>query len=101
VASGKILQHFDVGASVYAVAFASGGHRALAAAGGSIYLGGNGPTGKTHGSGTIYVWDTENGRERHRFPGKSIIICLAVSPDGSQAVSGGADGMLRLWRLPK
>ena len=32
---------------------------------------------------------------RHRGP----IVCMAVSPDGTRAATGGADGLVRIWNL--
>jgi len=33
--------------------------------------------------------------------GKSAISCLAISPDGAEAVTGHEDGTVRVWTLPR
>jgi hypothetical protein len=36
-----------------------------------------------------------------RFPAQSAVKSLAAAADGQQAVTGGNDGRLRLWGLPR
>jgi WD40 repeat protein len=59
----------------------------------------------TTGWGTdheLRVWDLPTKKPIRRFVGHTgSAICVAVTPDGKQALSGGGDGILRLWALPK
>lgn len=49
---------------------------------------------------TIRLWDVETGRELARFEQAATIHGLAFSPDGRHILSGGRDGLLRLWEVP-
>jgi WD40 repeat protein len=54
-------------------------------------------TGK---DGLLRIWDLEQGKEVESLPGhQGFVYCLAVTPDGSRALSGGVDGTVRLWDL--
>jgi WD40 repeat protein len=47
--------------------------------------------------GTARVWDTETGEQRVVFRGhRGPVRCVALSPDGQLAVTGGPDGF-RVW----
>jgi WD40 repeat protein len=47
----------------------------------------------------IHLLDLESGRLLATFRGQ-VATCLAFSPDGGYALSGGRDHTVRLWRLP-
>jgi mono/diheme cytochrome c family protein len=49
----------------------------------------------------LRVWDVESGKEVARLGGEARVWCAAFAADGSQALTGGPDRALRLWRLPK
>jgi WD40 repeat protein len=51
---------------------------------------------------TVHVWDIASGKDIVCYEGHTAsALCVAVTPDGKQALSGGGDGTLRLWRLPR
>jgi WD40 repeat protein/Flp pilus assembly protein TadD len=51
--------------------------------------------------GAVRLWDPRSQEELCRLEGPAgCACCLAVSPDGRLAVTGGKDGKVRLWRLP-
>ena len=46
----------------------------------------------------VRLWDLTTGQELHRFDGhEGAVVCVAVSPDGQYALSGGSDHTARLW----
>jgi WD40 repeat protein len=49
----------------------------------------------------LRLWDIATGREVRRFDGlRGDVACVAISPDGRHALSGGGlDRHLRLWDL--
>ncbi len=57
-----------------------------------------------HGRGRtrrIILWDVETGKEICRLSGtENGVFSLPFSPDGRSAVVTGADGTVRLYRLP-
>src|SRR5262249_32179110 len=44
--------------------------------------------------GTLRLWDLEEGRELESVPVGSAVTCVAITPDGTLAVSGGADRLV-------
>jgi hypothetical protein len=52
--------------------------------------------------GHIFWWSLESGTElsRREFAHQGSILCLALSSDGKQLLSGGKDGNVRLWQIP-
>jgi WD40 repeat protein len=52
--------------------------------------------------GTVTFWDLETGRQRQRLEAHwRDACCVALSPDGKYAVSGGFDGAVRIWNIPE
>ncbi len=50
---------------------------------------------------TVRVWDVAGGIELMRYEGHGRPVrSVAITPDGRTAVSGAADGQIRIWRLP-
>jgi WD40 repeat protein len=50
----------------------------------------------------IILWEVATGRERAKLRSDAgAIMAVAFSPDGSLLVSGGEDGLLRLWSVPR
>jgi WD40 repeat protein len=51
---------------------------------------------------TVRLWDVATGKELKRYEyGVESSPCIAVSPDGVWAASGGFDGIITLFKLPK
>ncbi len=51
-------------------------------------------------AGTVVVWDLETGAIRHRFGGhEGHVTSVGLHPERGIAVSGGADGTVRVWPL--
>jgi WD40 repeat protein len=48
---------------------------------------------------TIRYWDLDSAQQIHRLECEARVLCVAVSPDGHRALSGGEDGSLTLWNL--
>lgn len=79
---------------VNSVAFAPDGKRALSGCGGSFDDGdfSDGP------DRSVLLWDLDSGRKLHRFRGhRSVVNCVAFSPDGRRFLSGGRGGSICLW----
>ena len=52
------------------------------------------------GGGDLVLWDSTCGKKIKRFEGhKGSILSVAFSPDENSALSGSADGTIRLWDL--
>ena len=67
---------------------------------GVVYLGDSGRLVTAAGDGTFTVWDAETGSEiltQRAHP--TLISWIDVSTDGSRVVTGGADGLVKVWLL--
>ncbi len=49
--------------------------------------------------GTLRVWDVNTGQESRRYQHGGSIRCLGVTPDVRMAVTGGSDGVVRVFTL--
>jgi tetratricopeptide (TPR) repeat protein len=88
VESGKLVRSFQEGpAVVHNVSFSPDGRRILTSYENKDYAG---------------LWDVTKGVEIHRLKGNpGGVGRIVFSPDGTRALSGGRDGSVRLWELPK
>jgi WD40 repeat protein len=50
----------------------------------------------------VRVWDTDSGKEVKLWRGSDAagILTMAVSPDGTSALTGSREKTIRLWKLP-
>src|SRR5262249_39714501 len=49
--------------------------------------------------GIVRIWELETGKERGVLQGhKGAVHCVAFSPDGLSLATGGADGVVIVWR---
>jgi hypothetical protein len=79
---------------VNSVAFAPNGRRAVSGAGGA-FVNDEFADGDDN---TVLLWDVENGQKLHRFRGhRTVVNCVAFSPDGRRIASGGRRGAICLW----
>jgi serine/threonine protein kinase len=80
-----------------AAVFLPGGRQILAVRGSSRQEGSR----KIVEDVAVQLWETETGRELHRFEVFSdVVTSLAISPDGRRALCGGGDGSITLLDLP-
>jgi WD40 repeat protein len=49
--------------------------------------------------GTLRAWDVDTGQEFRRYRHGGSVRCLAVTPDGRMALTGGRDGVVRVFTL--
>jgi WD40 repeat protein len=81
--------------AIWSVALSPDGSRVLAGCGGGHVAGKYVPPSGL----TLRLWDADSGEELHRFGGYTgHVICVAFSPDGRFALSGG-DPKGRLWEV--
>jgi WD40 repeat protein/regulator of sirC expression with transglutaminase-like and TPR domain/predicted Ser/Thr protein kinase len=85
VANGTLIDHRDiVGSSPGRVALSRDGSKALIAGGGDKL---------------VHLWDLKS-KELHSFTGHTGFVgSVAFSPDGSKALSGSWDRMMRTWDI--
>jgi WD40 repeat protein len=78
---------------VWGVAFSPDGKLALSGSGGRFDD--QPPAGADSG---LRLWEVATGQEVGHFTtGEEPVLCVAFSPDGQRAVSGGWNGTLRVW----
>ena len=100
LATGDEVRRFDGHTNwVNSVAISPDGSRILSGGGGHIEEDGQWTAGS---DASIRFWDLRSGEEIRRFSIQDAPVrSVAFSPDGGFALSGGDDGVVRLWRLPK
>nr|AXV46582.1 WD40 repeat-containing protein [Arthrobacter sp.] len=58
------------------------------------------PKGHTHRDGTVRLWDLATGTTLHTLEGHTHeVTAVAVTPDGTRAITTSRDGTARLWDL--
>ena len=91
VANGKLLRAFEGQENtVLFVAFSEDGR-------GVFSVAGQNETSENF----LRAWDVEKGKEIARLGGNARVWCAAIAADGSLALTGGPDKVLRVWRFPK
>jgi WD40 repeat protein len=126
VATGELVRMFELDGRLGSAALSPNGRRGLLAAlsvqlwdlqtgkvlgtlppesqGARLAISRDGKWGLTGGiwDGSIWLCHLDTGQRVRRFAGKGApepIRCLAFSPDGRLALSGGAEGRLKLWDI--
>ncbi len=51
------------------------------------------------GKATLQIWEVETGKLLHLWPHPTDVTKVAFSHDGKLIISGGTDGVIRLWGL--
>ena len=100
LATGDEVRRFDGHANwVNSVAVSPDGSRILSGGGGHIEEDGQWTAGS---DASIRFWDLRSGEEIRRFSIQDAPVrSVAFSPDGGFALSGGDNGVVRVWRLPE
>ena len=95
VAGGKQINSINAHGNSYAerVSYLKGGKR-LASCGAFF-------PSTSDGGGALRVWDAGTGQEVHSWRGFEAkgVISLAISPDGTYALTGSREKTVRLWKL--
>ncbi|HEV3436411.1 MAG TPA: serine/threonine-protein kinase [Gemmata sp.] len=95
VADGKQVNSINAHGNNYAerVSYLKGGKR-LASCGAFF-------PSTSDGGGALRVWDAGTGQEVHSWRGYEAkgVISLAISPDGTYALTGSREKTVRLWKL--
>jgi serine/threonine protein kinase len=95
IVTGKQINSITAHGSSYAerVGYISGGKRLVSC--GALFP----ATGD--GGGALRVWEASNGQEIQTWRGFDAkgVICLALSPDGTYALTGSRERTVRLWKF--
>ena len=61
---------------------------------------GDAPVASGSKDGSLCLWDVKTGRRLARWTAhKGSVTALAFHPDGQTLVSGGSDGVVKVWNL--
>ena len=93
VSTGRKLLKEDYRGPVEGVAFFPKGNSV-------VCVGGTFTAGGTSDQYFVDIWDLDRGVKVRSLPGhEGRVLCVAVSPDGQQIVTGSEDKTIRLWEV--
>lgn len=96
-ANGRLVKRLEDGDENVTCATLSRGGRLMLSGGGEVFQNRRRQDGSDF---ALRLWDLTSGRVLHRLKGHTgPVWAVAISPDGSRALSGSKDMTLRLWDL--